>query len=70
MMRRAWWAAGLVGLFGVLAAGSGAVAAPGSSHDDHVDLLELTEELGAVLEWNPIGRWECWPPRTTRWRCG
>lgn len=54
MMRRAWWAAGLVALFGVLAAGSGAVAAPGSSHEDHVDLLELTEELGAVLEWNPI----------------
>ena len=55
MMRRAWWTAGLVALLGVLVAGSGAMAAPGtSSHEEQVDLLELTEELGAVLEWNPI----------------
>ena len=54
MMRRAWSTAGLVALLGVLAVGSEAVAAPGTSQDEQVDLLELTEELGAVLEWNPI----------------
>ena len=53
-MRRAWYAAGLVALCGVLAAGSAAAAPGGSAPHAHVDLLDLAEEVGAVLEWNPM----------------
>ena len=42
-------------LLGMMAAGTEAVAAPGAiSQEEHVDLLELAQEVGAVLEWNPM----------------
>ena len=42
-------------LVGIMAAGAEAVAAPGAiSQEEHVDLLELAQEVGAVLEWNPM----------------
>jgi N-acetylmuramoyl-L-alanine amidase len=55
MMRPAWCIAGLVALCSAMTAVPGAVAAPGvPPQDEHVDLLDLVQELGAVLEWNPM----------------
>ena len=54
-MRWARRAAALAALGGALAVAPAAVADSGAfAPGEHVDLLDLVDEVGAVLEWNPV----------------